>query len=286
MSRHQSETLTTRDVRDPIPPEILQQTLSAPPFIPIPGLINIRDLGAVPGSGVRPGLVYRCGMLEAATQNPQALKWLAANVKHVFDVRTSAEREKHPDPEVNGVANTWLESAGVHSPPDLDDFVEAGGEVGLRKEYLKVLDLYGPIYRAILEHVRDRPEEPFLFHCTAGRDRTGVMAGLLQSLAGTAPEDVRFDYMLSRIGTEPARGRLLQQARAGGGSLAFEQHPGFYNLCSLRTSCWDAFVAALQEVHSGWEGYILTSLGFSTDDLARIKNNLRGDENSGLNFTA
>ncbi|KAK1654664.1 protein-tyrosine phosphatase-like protein [Colletotrichum phormii] len=274
MTRDQLETLTTRDA------------LSAPPFIPVPELINIRDLGAVPGSGVRPGLVYCCGMLETATQNPQALEWLAANVKHVFDVRTSAEREKHPAPEVKGVANTWLESAGVHSPPDLDDFVEAGGEVGLRKEYLKVLNLYGPIYRAILEHVREKPEEPFLFHCTAGRDSTGVMAGLLQSLAGTAPEDVRFDCMLSRIGTEPARERLLQQARAGGGSLAFEQHPGFYNLCSLRTSCWDAFVAALQEVHGGWEGYILTSLGFSSDDLVKIKNNLRGDGDPALNFTA
>ncbi|KXH66556.1 hypothetical protein CSAL01_13561, partial [Colletotrichum salicis] len=220
------------------------QALSAPPFIPVPELINIRDLGAVPGSGVRPGLVYRCGMLEVATQNPQALDWPATNVKHIFD------------------------SAGVHSPPDLDDFVEAGGEVGLRKAYLKVLNLYGPIYRAILEHVRDKPEEPFLFHCTGILTKkakhcaawpakveepintktplqleeicTGVMAGLLQYLAGTAPEDVRFDYMLSRIGTEPARERLLQQARTGGGSLAFEQHPGFHNLCSLRTSCWDA----------------------------------------------
>ncbi|KAK7444402.1 hypothetical protein CaCOL14_005419 [Colletotrichum acutatum] len=258
MTRGQLQALTERDVHDPIPSELLQQALSTPPFLPVPELINIRDLGAVPGSGVR----------------QEALKWLAANVKQVFDVRTSAEREKHADPHVAGVANTWLESAGVHTPPDLNDFVEAGGEVGLRKEYLKVLDLYRPIYRAILEHVRDKPDDPFLFHCTAGRDRTGVMAGLLQSLAGTAPEDVRFDYMLSRIGTEPARERLLQQVRAGGGSLAFEQHPGFYNLCSLRASCWDAFVAALREAHGGWEGYVVGALGFSSDDLARIKNNL------------
>ncbi|KAK1504804.1 hypothetical protein CTAM01_04111 [Colletotrichum tamarilloi] len=276
MTRDQLEALTERDVHDPIPSELLQQALSTPPFLPVPELINIRDLGAVPGSCVRPGLVYRCGMLEVANQNPEALDWLAANVKQVFDVRSSAERGKHPDPEIAGVANTWLESAGAQTPPDLNDFVEAGGEVGLRKEYLKVLDLYRPIYRAILEHVRDKPEESFLFHCTAGRDRTGVMAGLLQSLAGTAPEDVRFDYMLSRVGTEPARERLLQQARAGGGSLTFEQHPGFYNLCSLRTSCWDAFIAALQEAHGGWEGYVVGALGFSSDDLARIKDNLSG----------
>ncbi|OHE95580.1 hypothetical protein CORC01_09170 [Colletotrichum orchidophilum] len=257
MARDQVEALTERDVHDPITPEILLQVLGAPPFVPVPELISIRDLVAI---GV-----------------PQALDWLSADVKRVFDIRTLAEREKHPDPEIEGVVNTWFEGTGLHAPPDLNKFVEAGGESGVRKEYLKVLDLYRPTFRAILEHARDKPHEPFLFHCTAGRDRTGVMSGLLQSLAGTGPEDARFDYMLSRIGIEPAREQLLQHARGGGG-VVFNNHPGFCNMCSLRTSCWDLFVAAVQEEHGGWEGYVLTTLGFSSDDLARIKTNLSGRE--------
>lgn len=115
----------------------------------------------------------------------------------------------------------------------------------------------------------------------AGRDRTGVMAGLLQSLAGAEPEDVRFDYMLSRIGTETARERLLRYARIGTG-ITTDNSPGFNNLCSLRTSCWDAFVAGVQEKHGGWEGYVTGTLGFSDDDLGKIKTNLRGLETSAL----
>ncbi|KAK1964751.1 hypothetical protein LY78DRAFT_581858, partial [Colletotrichum sublineola] len=153
------------------------------------------------------------------------------------------------------------------------EFTEAGGTHGVRKEYLKILDIYQPTIRAILEHVRDRPDEHFLFHCTAGRDRTGVVADLLQSLAGANPEDVRFDYMLSRIGTEPVREMLLSYARISAG-VTFD-HPGFYNMCSLRASCWDAFVAGVHEEHGGWGGYVTKTLGFSSDDLAIIRSNLR-----------
>ena len=49
----------------------------------------------------------------------------------------------------------------------------------------------------------------------AGRDRTGVLAGLLLTLAGAAPDVVMLDYMLSRIGYEPMRAQLLDFAMAG-----------------------------------------------------------------------
>ncbi|KAL0942245.1 uncharacterized protein CTRU02_200131 [Colletotrichum truncatum] len=278
VSKEQLESLTETDVRDPIPKESLLPALTSPPFILSASLINVRDLGAVPGSAIRPGLVYRCGTLEVAAQDPHALSWIAANVKHIFDIRSPREREKAPDPDVEGVQNTWFDSTGIDTQPILDEFVEGGGEAGVRKEYLKVLDIYQPSFRAVLEHVRDGPGEGFLFHCTAGRDRTGVLAGILQSLAGTKPDDVRFDYMLSRIGTEPARERLLKYALLGTALAAEDDHPGFYNMCSLRRSCWDAFVAGVEEEYGGWESYVTKTLGFSNEDLEKIKDHLRGTQ--------
>ncbi|KAK2730568.1 hypothetical protein CKAH01_02396 [Colletotrichum kahawae] len=275
LAKDQLARLSETDVRSPIPPEKLLPALTSPPFIPSTSLINVRELGAVPGSAILSGLAYRCGTLELATTDPQALSWLSGSVKRIFDIRSPGERERAPDPHIDGVENTWFDSTSVDLPPLLDEFVEGGGEVGLRKEYLKVLDIYRRTFHAVMEHIRDRPGEPFLFHCTAGRDRTGVLAGILQSLAGAAPDDVRFDYMLSRIGTEPARERLLRYARVGTGTTADDEHPGFYNMCSLRTSCWDAFVAGVEETYGGWEGYVTKTVGFSNEDLERIKAHLR-----------
>ncbi|GKT90584.1 hypothetical protein Ct61P_08434 [Colletotrichum tofieldiae] len=238
MTREQLERLAETDVRDPISADVLLSVLASSPFIPSASLVNIRDLGSL----------YRCGTLEAAAKDPDALEWLATNVKHIFDIRSPKERERHPDPEVTGVTNTWFNSTAFDGQPVLEEFVEADGAPGLRKEYLKILDIYQPTFRVILEH----------------------------SLAGASSEDVRFDYLLSRIGTEPARERLLSYARIGTG-VTFD-HPGFYNMCSLRPSCWDAFVTGVHEEHGGWEGYLTKTLGFSNDDLARIKSNLRGNE--------
>jgi hypothetical protein len=168
--------------------------------------------------------------------------------------------------------------------------------------------VYGGGIRAVLEAVRDgRAEEGVLFHCTgkfkrvfawcwekfiffssfssfclvlvladmvtAGRDRTGVVAGLLLSLAGASPETIALDFILSRIGTEPAREQLLAFALKG--SMAEDVHaPGFHNLCNLRISCWEAFVKAAESEYAGFEGYVTRTLGFSETDVAKIKANL------------
>lgn len=109
---------------------------------------------------------------------------------------------------------------------------------------------------------------------TAGRDRTGVVAGLLQALAGTEPDVVAFDYMLSRIGTEPAREKLVGYAMASVGTNDWNT-PGFWNLASLRPAFWSAFLEGLEDEFGGWDGYVTKGLGFSAEDLEKMKKNLQ-----------
>lgn len=116
--------------------------------------------------------------------------------------------------------------------------------------------------------------QPLTCSETAGRDRTGVVAGLLHHLAGTAPDDAVGDYMLSRIGTEPAREKLSAFAM---GSLGITDPatPGFYELVSLRPEFWTSFVEGIEEDFGGWDGYVTKGLGLSEGDLATIKKNIR-----------
>lgn len=127
---------------------------------------------------------------------------------------------------------------------------------------------------------------------TAGRDRTGVLAGLLESLAGYDAHTIQTDFLLSRVGYEPAREQLLRFALEGTGlaqhldddkkttttttdlAQLFDHVPGFWNLASLKPIYWDAFVAAVNDKYGGFEGYVTRVLGFSADDLATIRRNL------------
>lgn len=111
---------------------------------------------------------------------------------------------------------------------------------------------------------------------TAGRDRTGVLAGILESLAGYDPKLIQLDWLLSRIGYEPAKAKLM--AYAAGASTAApsdeQRGPGFMNLISLTPSCWDAFVDAVGDKYGGFEGYATSVLGLGKEDLEKIKTNL------------
>lgn len=88
--------------------------------------------------------------------------------------------------------------------------------------------------------------------------------------------------MLSRIGYEPAREPLIKFAIQGAGVDTgdnpdlepFYNIPAFYNLVSLKATCWDAFVDAVAKDYGGFEGYVTKILGFSDEDVVKIKKSL------------
>lgn len=101
-----------------------------------------------------------------------------------------------------------------------------------------------------------------------------MLGGLIHHLAGT-PDDVAVhDYMLSRIGIEPAREKLIQYALLFSGATDVET-PGFLNLVELKPEYWAAFLEGLNEEYGGWDGYVTKGLGLSEEDLDTIKKNLR-----------
>ncbi|KAK0745189.1 protein-tyrosine phosphatase-like protein [Apiosordaria backusii] len=225
-------TLSQTDVITPLPLDVAGGVLGSAPFVALAGTFNARDLGLLPGSPIKPGVVYRSGgffMLgnDEDEKDKLAKELRALGVERIVDLRSVREHEKSPDPVLEGVEGVWErpleEEAGVED--FLGDFEEgegeregagggAGGEGG-----------GGGV----------------LFHCTAGRDRTGVMAGILLVVAGAGGEVVELDWMLSRVGTEVAREELLGFAMKGAGvrdlGVEVRERKGFYNLVSLRVGC-------------------------------------------------
>ncbi|OIW28900.1 hypothetical protein CONLIGDRAFT_397592 [Coniochaeta ligniaria NRRL 30616] len=279
MSATDLRALAETDVVQPLPSDTVQVVLTSPPFVYVPGTFNTRDIGLVPTptgepSKLRPGFVYRSGGLGRLTAEGESLLADKLGIKKIFDLRSVEEHSKSPDPEIAGIDNVWLATSERDAKVDVNNFVDGLGEKGYVKMYFDVLDLYKSNFRAVLEHIRDHPTEPFLFHCTAGRDRTGVLSGLLMTLAGADPDTVSLDFLLSRIGTEPAREQLLAFAKKESRIMSTDQ-PGFHNLANLREVCWNAFLSALDREYGGFSGYATKELGFSDEDLKVIVENLR-----------
>ncbi len=174
LSAAQLLELSETNVSHRLTPEEFLPALTQAPFINVEGTFNVRDLGKIPsvdanggGGGVRPGFAFRSGMLVSLTPNGKATLAKDLGVRRVFDLRSKSEHATLPDPAVSeDVTIVWQEAAEETPHVSLEPFIEGVGEAGFADMYLDVLRAYRPTIKLVLEHVRDRPQEPFLFHCT------------------------------------------------------------------------------------------------------------------------
>ncbi|KAF6841826.1 tyrosine phosphatase [Colletotrichum musicola] len=275
LSPSQLLELAETDVCSALPQAVFSSIIAQPPFLIVPGTFNVRDVGLVPGSPIWAGYVFRSGSLEGLREDGFDQLAEKVGITRIFDLRAGHEREKYPEPSFLGAEFTWVPNSYVNAV-DLADFVGNGGADGYCKMYMNMMEVYAPTIRAVLEHVRDRPREPFLFHCALGRDRTGFVAGLLESIAGADDETVLLDYLLTRIGSEPVRERLLERAIRDNSCPEGLEDPAFNNLCSLRAITWKLFVKQIEHKYGGFTGYVVDVLGFSKQELEQIIANLRG----------
>lgn len=159
--------LAATEARNAIPVDTYLPIVTAPPFVPSRSLFNLRDVGAVADSGVPSGLAFRCGALDHVSKDPDAVEWLSTHVKKIFDLRKQgSERDSAPDPVLDGIENVWLPAKGEYPVPNLDDFAKNDGKDAWKQQYMNVARMYSPTFKAVLEHIRDHPTVPFLFHCT------------------------------------------------------------------------------------------------------------------------
>ncbi|WP_035735467.1 tyrosine-protein phosphatase [Glycomyces arizonensis] len=188
-------------------------------FLPTEQVFNLRDLGGLDAAGgkkVRSGRVFRSDNFGQATEADIDYVVNELGVRHVIDLRRPAELEQTGRfPETEGVTFHHFELLHIAwESVELQVYNDSPQEeivTFLRQRYSGMMEAG---YRAI----RDSLEvialgEPVVFHCMAGKDRTGIIAALLLSLLGVDEEDIAADYELSNVGI--TRWRAWRDANVG-----------------------------------------------------------------------
>jgi protein-tyrosine phosphatase len=172
-----------------------------PRAIALIGASNVRDLGGWPAQGgrVRFGCVYRAAALSGLT--PEDARTLSAlGIRTVCDLRGRAERTAAPS-RLDSIATQSLPiepSVGASLRDILATRAATGEDVLslLHKAYTAYALDWAHCYRAIFDLLL-RDEAPLLFHCSAGKDRTGFGAALILTALGVSREAVMADYLAS-----------------------------------------------------------------------------------------
>ncbi len=173
-------------------------------LLPMAGGYNFRDLGGFTGAEGRQvawGKLFRTDGLGALTDGD--LAYLASiPIKTVIDFRTGDEAGRTPDKIPATVANIFpLPLApGYLNPAAGKDVRDAAGSDAFMLRMYQELALDPAItatYRQFFSHVQNGGDIPLLFHCSAGKDRTGVAAALILLALGVDRETVLADYEMS-----------------------------------------------------------------------------------------
>ncbi|MEV4563858.1 tyrosine-protein phosphatase [Nonomuraea sp. NPDC049419] len=186
-------------------------------WIDLEGAVNARDLGGLPtrdGGRTRRGRLYRADNLQGLTPADVALLVGELNLRHVVDLRSTAEVTLEGPgpltrvPEVRHHHLTLFAEGGRHTDVEADVAPEGIDGERVLPWADRVLDEELRVTGFYFGYLRDRPDGVVaalramalddgaaLVHCAAGKDRTGVLAALALEVAGATREAIVEDYV-------------------------------------------------------------------------------------------
>lgn len=244
---------------------------------------NFRQLGGYPAAGgkkVKMGMFYRSGALEKAIQTPHDKALLESlGLRVICDFRSSAERAAEPDPELPG-AKRYEISAIVDANGGEVNFDLAALFKMSARQLLEIMQgveagyaampFGNEAYKAMFREIA-AGNAPLLFHCSAGKDRTGVAAALILLALGASEETVMWDYLHtndcraetraalekefeSKFGTDEETGKMLARMFAG-----------------VRPEGMQLALGAIKQRYPRFEDYLLAEYGIGQKELANMR---------------
>ncbi|MFD7729842.1 tyrosine-protein phosphatase [Kitasatospora phosalacinea] len=249
---------------------------------------NLRDLGGIDlpgGARVRPGLALRSGQLDRLDPAGDPM-FDALGVRTVVDLRTAAERAAFPDRVPGGahllVADVLADEAGssamaalaaaLADPSGANRALGGGRAAGaLREDYRAFVTSPAArqAYKQLLTALAHRGGGPVLFHCTAGKDRTGWGATLVLLLLGADEETVRTEYLSVDPAVRAHYAPLVERFVAAGGDPEVADA-----VFSVRAEYLDAALDVLAGHWGDAESYARAGLGLKDDTLDSLRERL------------
>ena len=184
--------------------------------VKLQGAVNFRDIGGYPtknGKKVKMNVLYRSAALNTLTDADIA-KIAALDIKYDFDFRGPYEVKTAPDKIPAGTTRISL-PAGSENIGDSNYLKNMGKYLksdSFMMSFYTVLtpfkNRYTPLFDSLLSNTK---ASPLLFHCTAGKDRTGIAAALILYALGVDEATIFNDYEATNYYRRKENARTIAQ---------------------------------------------------------------------------
>ncbi|KAF8463845.1 protein-tyrosine phosphatase-like protein [Kalaharituber pfeilii] len=148
----------------------------------------------------------------------------------------------------------------------------------LQDAYRSILSSDPTAYRTIFQHLLSPTPAPILIHCTAGKDRTGVICALILLIAGVEEELIAREYALTTTGLETMREVILQYLMKDKNSMRGSGRERAENMLSSNAETMLQFIKIVNEEYGGVKEYLSKVLGFTQEEIEEIRMHVVSEE--------
>ena len=250
-------------------------------YIDIPGMNNTRDLGGMrtkDGRVIRPNMLYRSSKL-SELKDPD---WFTQNVGLVVDMRSSREVNEHPDPHIPGVDYLHLpifemQAAGVTRDKESQKRMTAPDpETALAR----MASVYARFvndefclcqYRRFIRLLFEPREKAILWHCSAGKDRTGTGALFIQELLGVSREDIMADYLITNEYLKDEVRQFVERIAEQNGGMDEDAKKGMLAFMGAHEKYPLTVYAETEARYGSFDNFIREGLGVSDAEREELQ---------------
>jgi len=243
-------------------------------------LYNFRDLGGIHttcGRKIRANRLLRAAEPSGLTAE-DVTRLMEMGLVQIIDFRKPWEIEIAPVTQISGASyhNFDLNRDGVREYNSIEEWranitaeIAEAKMISDYKGYATLpsaIEGIGGFLRACIA----KTQGATLFHCHAGKDRTGFAAAVLLKLLGASDADIFADYLQTLADIELRLPGILAQ-RCAESNLNETQIAAYKVVYSIKREWLEAALAAIDEHHGCFDGYITNALGITANEVAVLK---------------
>ena len=242
-------------------------------------IVNFRDLGGVKtmdGRIVKWGKIFRSDNL-SKLKTGEFKKFNDLNIKSVIDLRTNHEikgKEDHLPPKVKY----------THMPTVKDNEGEIAllrkkvinGEISEQQAIEKTVGFYhdaGTVNLSSLPGIIGQiitSSDPVLYHCSAGKDRTGIVSALILSILNVDRETIMQEYLMSNYYRKRKTEKMLGKAKLGRIVKPKLDLKAIEVFMSVDKAFLNAFFEVVDKEYDGTDAFIKNQLGIEKEERQQI----------------
>ncbi|MAZ89131.1 MAG: hypothetical protein CL693_16000 [Cellvibrionaceae bacterium] len=235
--------------------------------VPLEGGVNFRDLGGYVNERdqqVQWRKIFRCGHLGDLTATDlDALEHL--NVTHVHDFRRSEEQERTPSQPIRAtVYNDYEMFVGSMSKfwdyMSSDRLTAESAHDLVVGSYRGCVDDVAPHYARLFDSLLSPETGASVFHCSAGKDRTGMAAALILSALDVDRSTVIDDYLLTQQHFDSERLMNIVEQHLRDAKVEHWERSWLVPYCGVHRDNIEAFFDGVESRYGSVDDYLLKAL--------------------------